>query len=128
MKLDLEQIKAAPLSPEAMRRLGNWLVGNDTGISSMTMAGIALGADAMDHGWGTDAPHDPSDFGRCYRLVKAVPEIRAAFPVIGARVPAFAGILENWDDLAQIYETALLRSGPEKVLFHRIQKLRGDQE
>ncbi|SCU75589.1 conserved hypothetical protein [Cupriavidus necator] len=127
MELNLEEIKAAALSPDAMRRLGNWILHGDTGVSSETMAAIALGADVMKGtGWGPDAPRDPSDFGRCYHLVQAVPEIRATFPRIACLVPAFAGILANWDELAGIYEHALRRSGPERHLYERIKQLRGD--
>src|SRR3546814_4100612 len=86
--------------------LGNWLAGDDVGTSSRTMVAIALGATEGDF----DAPHDPSDFGRCYRLVKAVPAIRESFLTISMRVPAFLRILHNWDELRSEEHTSELQS------------------
>jgi hypothetical protein len=108
------------LSTKSQRAIGNWLIGGDTGISSETMAAIALGATK-----GNDAPYDPSDFGRCYRLVKKVPEIREHFPRIAKKVKVFAGILREWDDLVRIYERDL-PSGRSDELYRRIKELRGD--
>lgn len=100
--------------------LGNWLAGDDVGTSSRTMVAIALGATEGDF----DAPHDPSDFGRCYRLVKAVPAIRESFLTISMRVPAFLRILHNWDELCTIYVRDL-NSGKSSELYQRIKELRG---
>ncbi|WP_454751628.1 hypothetical protein [Cupriavidus necator] len=126
MELNLEEIKAAALSPDAMRRLGNWILHGDTGVLSETMAAIAVGADTMKgDGWGPDAPHDPSDFGRCYKLVQAVPEIRATFPRIAELVPTFAGILREWDALCAIYQRDLPARRSDE-LYEMIKALRGD--
>lgn len=99
--------------------IGNWMRSGDTGTSSETMAAIALGADSGDFG----APYDPSDFGRCYRLVQAIPAIRDAFPRIAELVPAFAGILREWDALVAIYLRDL-PSGKSGELYQRIKTLR----
>lgn len=110
------------IDPSLYVAIGNWLVGGDDGISSVSMVAIALGATKGDF----DAPHDTGDFGRCYRLVAAIPQIKSYFPRIGELVPAFAGILDEWDDLVEIY----LRdspSGRSDELYKRIKELRGDQ-
>lgn len=112
------------LSPESLAQIGAWLVSDDTGISSKTMAAIALGA--TGEGLDTDAPYDPGDFGRCLRLVSAVPELRASFDRIAAVEPRFAGILENWDELEAIYRRDL-STGKSKELYERIKTLRGDR-
>ena len=109
------------LTPAALSRLGNWLVSNDTGLSSETMAAVALGATTLKN---MNAPHDAADFGRCYRLVKAVPEIRASFPRLARRCKAFAGILKEWDSLVAIYERDL-KKGESPELYARIKHLRG---
>lgn len=116
---------AGPLPADALRRIGNWLLGDDTGISSKTMAAIALGSDQGYMSWHVDAPHDPSDFARCYRLVQAVPEIRAAFPRIAERVPPFAGILERWDELCAVFDREA-PTGRCVELYAMIKALRGD--
>ncbi|HEX7906796.1 MAG TPA: hypothetical protein VF534_01705 [Paraburkholderia sp.] len=115
------------LSTQAQCELGNWLINGDTGISSQTMAAIALGATNLSSsGWNVDAPHDPSDFGRCYRLVQKVPEIREHFPRIAKKVKAFAGILREWDALVRIYERDKPK-GESPELYNRIKDLRGDK-
>lgn len=112
-----------PLSAAAQRKIGNWLLSHDTGNSSETMAAIALGASTRS---GLHAPHDVSDFGRCYRLVKKVPEIRQSFPRLARKCPAFAGIVREWDELVVIYLRDLPKFG-SKELYQRIKQLRGDR-
>jgi hypothetical protein len=111
------------MSSAAVRKIANWLLSNDTGLSSETMAAIALGATAR-HGF--NAPHDPADFGRCYRLVKAVPEVRLAFPRIAKKVKPFSGIIREWDALCALYERDL-PTGRSDELYRRIKELRGDK-
>ncbi|WP_175994841.1 hypothetical protein [Burkholderia vietnamiensis] len=110
------------LSEKALKQIGNWLLSGDTGLSSETMAAIALGATKK----AGIAPYDPSDFGRCYRLVKKVPEIRKAFPRIAKRVKTFSGIINDWDALCEIYERDL-PTGRNEDLHRRIKELRGDR-
>ena len=102
-----------------IKAVGEWMTSWDTGVSSETMAAIALGAEKGRF----DAPHDPSDFGRCYRLVQKVPAIRGAFSRIGELVPAFAGILREWDELCRLYERDL-HTGSSEELYRRIKELR----
>jgi hypothetical protein len=103
------------------------MLSRDTGLSSKTMAAIALGADNFAlHNLRGDAPYDPSDFGRCYRLVKAVPAVRSHFDRIGELVPQFRGILLQWDELCAIYERDLTR-GRSDDLYRRITELRDDR-
>jgi len=52
-----------------------WLHGLDTGVSSETIYSVMTGHNVLTCGEG-DAPHDPGDFGRCYRLLKLFPEWR----------------------------------------------------
>jgi len=110
----------------AVARITDWLFSDDTGVSSKTMAAVALGIRPSTlRNYGAGAPHDPADFGRCYRLVLTVPEILNAFPAIGMRVPVFAGILKNWDELCALYERDA-PSGRSDDLYWRIKELRGD--
>ena len=44
-----------------MKKIGNWLVDGDTGLSSESMAAVALGGSPSR----VHAPCDPSDFRRC---------------------------------------------------------------
>lgn len=107
---------------QAMARIIHWFVSGDTGVSSESMVAVAVQAQSLTER--LDAPHDPADFGRCYRLVQAVPEIREHFSDIGATIPSFKGILDRWDDLVAIYERDL-PMGKSTELHQRIKELRG---
>lgn len=50
-----------------------WIVGDDTGISSEVIWAVMMGVDPKNI-LDKSTPSDPSDFGRCYRLLKLIPE------------------------------------------------------
>ena len=105
------------------RQIGEWLAKGDVGISSKTMVAIALGAESGRF----DAPYDPSDFYRCYELVKQVPAIRNSFDDIAKKVPAFAGILREWDDLCVLFNSEK-DTGMCRKTYARIKELRAESE
>jgi hypothetical protein len=88
-------------------KVGNWLLRGDTGLSSMALAAVWLGADGKD----LDAPRDPSDFKRCVTfLEECVPEDEW-IGLLGqmARMDSRAGgkwssILLHWHKLLGLYE------------------------
>ena len=49
-----------------------WLTNGDTGISSKTIWLVMMGRRLGANDW-ADVPHDPDDFGRCYRLLQVMP-------------------------------------------------------
>ena len=115
------------ISESAQQRLIEWLLSSDdTGVSSESMAAVALGVTKARR-FGYDAPYDPGDFGRCYRLVKAVPELVEVFPAISKAVPIFAGILANWTELCALYERER-PTGKCEELYNRIQQLRKESK
>lgn len=75
-----------------------WFAGDDTGLSSKHMAAVASGV----RGNGNH-PLDPSDLGRCIRLVHNVPDIRSAFPAIAASGAKWKTVIEHWDELLALY-------------------------
>lgn len=72
----------------------DWIVGDDTGMSSKCIWGVMVGA-------GPDGfrsyPLDPDDFGRCHRLLQAVPEWRARLSEMAAVSKQWAGLVADWD-------------------------------
>lgn len=114
------------ISEDSKQKIIEWMFDGRTGVSSETMAAIALGVKKRG-AFGFDAPHDPSDFGRCYNLVKDVPEVKLAFGDISKKVPKFAGILANWEELCYLYERDFA-SGKSQDLYARIKDLRGDKQ
>lgn len=79
-------------------RLGKWINGYDTGLSSkaiflyMTL-GIKGGA----------TPSDPSDFGRCLRLLEAFPEWKARLPEMASVSEEWAALVLHWAELEDCF-------------------------
>ncbi|MBN4856442.1 hypothetical protein H4F83_05890 [Citrobacter freundii] len=116
------------MSDLAMKVL-QWQTTGDVGVSSATMASIALGLGNPFYGRGFGAPHDPSDMLRCMKLLEAIPEIRDHFPAIAKRVPTFKGIIEHWDELVEVMNRECVGDNwraPDA--YNLIKKLRGDDD
>jgi hypothetical protein len=73
-----------------------WLRSGDTGASSRA---IWRKLTAMPIRQTEDYPHDMDDFGRCVRLMDAVPEWRERIPELGGISVRWKAIAENWDKL-----------------------------
>lgn len=56
-----------------LERAVRWIVSGDTGTSSKTIWACMMGV-PQEHINHCSTPCDPSDFGRCYRLFKLIPE------------------------------------------------------
>lgn len=84
-----------------------WIVEGKTGISSKAVwAHFSLGISTKD-GWHTN-PSDPSDFLRCYWLLKLAPEWRQRIREM-AKYPGWEKMAAHWDEL----ETMLLEAWPK---------------
>lgn len=99
------------MSSLAMKVL-EWQAKGRVGISSATMASIALGMEKNFYHGRFDAPSDPADLRRCMLLVEEIPEIKDSFPEIAKRVKRFAPILREWDHLVSLLKEELKR--PDK--------------
>jgi hypothetical protein len=108
-----------------------WLRSDDTGLSSQYMAhvlaplaGAGTAPDPSDRFWRNPSPLDPDDFGRCYRLLKAVPGLRAHLPALATGHGAeWTGLVAVWDELERLYEEELPR-GKAPKLYARMQAIR----
>lgn len=78
-----------------------WVVGDDTGVSSKTMFAALMGVEK--HLKMRDIPCDGSDFGRCYRFYKYAELTKEDLIAIKTAVPFFEPIIENWDKLCEMY-------------------------
>lgn len=78
-----------------------WLSGPDTGMSSETLC-RALAKIAQLR---VETPRDASDFGRCYRLLKAIPGWRERIGEMRV-LAGWAPLVDAWDDLERLYEEA----------------------
>lgn len=79
-----------------------WLASNDTGESSKNIAFEYLGERMRVKSF---APLDPDDLGRCLRLIKAIPECRAAVDSLGKQYEKWAIAARHWDELAALMES-----------------------
>lgn len=85
------------LSKEAKKAIAAWFGGRDCGSSSETMAVAALTGFAPER---ASYPCDPSDFGRCARLIDRVPEVKsAAFAALSDHGEVWPKLIEAWDDI-----------------------------
>ncbi len=79
--------------------LGAWLLSDDTGSSSIYMAHVLAGGPPADHAY----PLDCDDFGRCYRFLRAVPDIAGHLYRLEERSPQWKALAEKWPALETLY-------------------------
>lgn len=96
--------KETPESPsvKAAKSPEDWLRGGDTGTSSETIWWVMTGLPVKFHGY----PHDPDDFGRCYRLLKLFPDWRARLNEVAALFPKtpWVAYVREWDRMTALFE------------------------
>lgn len=80
------------------QRLIEWFVSDDTGSSSKAIAAHMTGTKAK---YGMDYPSDPSDLGRCLRLLEKIPEWKGRISEMAHHSPGWAGLVYKWDDICK---------------------------
>jgi hypothetical protein len=106
---------------------GQWLRSGDTGVSSIAIYTAMLGGPTpilrSDQNW----PHDPSDFGRCFRLLERFPDWRNDMSKVSKMFPAWAPIINVWPELEDLYREEIKNPrGMAPKLYARLQTL-GDE-
>ena len=109
--------------PSTGDRLADWLKSGDTGASSETIATVMSGRIIGDRRY---APSDPSDFGRCHRLLTIFPEWRPRMSEVAAIFPEWRPLVREWDRLTALYERDL-PTGKSDELYRLIRQLRGNR-
>lgn len=94
----------------AQQRATAWIVGHDTGTSSKTIWSVMQGVEP-DY---ASPPSDPSDFGRCYRLLKLIPEWRPMLGAVAGKYPEWTALVAAWDELTALYEDELVNGERNK--------------
>jgi hypothetical protein len=136
--LNVRQLNAViEAADEIMREVGHahvpsvpnsglraWLASDDTGMSSRAMAGrlAPLIGERAPASWITDHPHDPADFGRCVRLLEAVPGLREHLPAMADVSPVWGRLVAVWGELEALYREEA-PSGEAPRLFERLKAL-----
>lgn len=84
------------MATDQKQKVIEWLFSDDTGLSSMSLAAEFLGVECE-----INYPHDPSDFGRCQRLIMAVPDVRKSVDSLAEKSPHWKKLSEHWDNIAE---------------------------
>lgn len=93
-----------------------WFASRDTGTSSCTIYAVMMNTPMRNY----DVPHDPSDFGRCYRLLALFPAWKVRMDEVAQRFPKWKPFVREWRELTEMYETAMAspsKSAPEMYRF-----------
>lgn len=104
----------------------DWLMGRDTGISSATIYAAITGARSPYSR--LDVPYDPSDFGRCYRLLKLFPDWRTQLHKTITICKRWKPFVKAWDELTALYEEELFKGDTAPKLYKRMRELVAEAE
>jgi len=114
----IEECEKAPVMSSAGMGLEAWLKSDDTGMSSEYMAGVLGGYQRR-----YCHPMDLDDFGRCSRLLTAVPEFREKLEMMRDKSKQWAALLDVWTQVE-----VLMREKRYKEANDIVMKAVEDQE
>jgi len=107
------------ITAKAGSGLAAWLASDDTGLSSKFMAWkLCQGAPMARYAH----PHDPDDFGRCYRFLESVPEVKERLGMMSVESDDWAALVDNWVELVILYEEEF-PTGTCPKLYERMKEL-----
>ena len=90
-------LEAAREDASTERRALLWLAGGDSGASSKAICHHMLGMKSDG-----SFPWDPSDLGRCLRLLELFPEWKPRIREMARYSPQWAALVARWDELAEM--------------------------
>ena len=101
------------------RRGLKWVFGEDTGLSSRTIAGVMLNV-PTEHIHRPSFPLDGDDLGRCLRLLDKMPEWKARLDEVAVCFPAWQPLVNHWRELAALYAAELRENIEAGVAWHEV--------
>lgn len=96
-------------------RVSNWLVGDDTGASSIYLAASLFNLVRPQ----CDYPHDPDDFGRCLRMLKRCSPSRGIDSMRVGHGPVWRAFAIDWERMENWYA-----KGRNDLLYEHMKHLR----
>jgi len=113
---------AEPVPPELSalsEPARKWLLTGHLGLSSCTMFAACTGfiPDYLSERVAPKHyPYDPDDFGRCQKLIEAVPEVEEAYRLVMPKVsPVWAEMIARWPAIVAALDDPSMRRPPRKV-------------
>lgn len=103
---------------ETLKKVIKWFGSDDTGMSSEAIAiTLTTGKYCYSHPW------DPSDFLRCMKLFKAVPELKPHLHKMAEVSEVWKRLVIHWDEIEEclLKEKAISNKAPET--YKMIQEL-----
>jgi len=76
-----------------------WLASDDTGMSSLFMASTLNGGTGAQ----LAVPLDADDFGRCVRMLDAVPSFRERIGRLRSEGPVWERLVDRWNEIEAAY-------------------------
>ena len=112
------------MKPYIEKRLLEWWCCGDVGESSEAIVFVmcSLPPKTILKDLWTPYPHDSSDFGRCYKLLKVFPEWKKRIKEMGCLGEIWKRIALAWDELEKLYE-----QNSHKKLYTKLQQLQPDE-
>ncbi len=101
-----------------------WIISGDTGTSSKTIWAVMMNVvTGKEHSFTFDVPHDPADFGRCYRLLNHFPAWKKRLNEVAEKFPKWKPMIKRWDELTALFEKTKSSEGFNYLLYQLIQDL-----
>ncbi len=110
---------------EIYKKVLEWWCSGDNGISSEAIVFVMCGVDPktiLDNHF-TPYPYDSDDFGRCYRLLHAIPEWKGRIKEMACLGKVWGKIADVWPKLGELYAFENHRE-----LYYMLKKLIKDDE
>lgn len=84
-----------------------WIIGDNTGVSSITMWTAIMDVDISNitPRYRFDIPYDSGDFSRCLNLYNECELTKDDLAKVSAMFPKWKGIIEKWDILTEMYNS-----------------------
>lgn len=87
------------MNNDIYRNVLKWMLkGDGVGMSAQAMAGAAVCMRG-----GRSHPYDPSDFNRCLKLIKKVPEVKLCFASVATLSPQWKALIDRWDEVEKCF-------------------------
>ena len=102
----ISECERVPVMATEGMGLSAWLRCDDTGMSSCFMASVLDGTFSRPYAH----PLDLDDFGRCSRLLKAVPEFRNRLTKMSLKSPQWSKLVERWTEIETLATTRPLEA------------------